>query len=105
MENNLGHNKNEWGDPDLMRRALVTLAINQSLLQMGKPELNKVVESLKKSYSCQITDCYDKPQYLKKVLKDLYGESYNDIQGSIEQKLSDFAYLDKLKEFLRVLKD
>lgn len=105
MENNFGHNKNEWGDPDLMRRALVTLAINQSLLQMGKPELNKVVESLKKSYSCQITDCYDRPQHLKKVLKDLYGESYNDIRSSIEQKLSDFAYIDKLEEFLRVLKD
>ncbi len=90
-------------DSNDIMKALVTLAIEKTLLDIGKPVYEKVADRVYKKYHCYIPDCFEKPEYLKAVLKDLYGESYNEIVNSIEQKLDEFAYKKRVDAFLQVL--
>jgi len=84
-------------------KALAILSIEKTLLGIGKPVYEKVVNRLYKKYHCYIPDCFEKPEYLKVVLKELYGESYNEIINSIQQELSEFAYKKRIEIFLQVL--
>jgi len=84
-------------------KALVTLAIEKTLIGIGKPVYDKVVERLNKKYNCHIPDCFEKPEYLKAVLNELYGKSYNEIVNSIQEELKEFTYDKKIETFLQVL--
>ena len=90
-------------DPPDTMKALVTLAIEKMLLDMGKPVYDTVVDRLYKKYHCYIPDCFEKPEYLKDVLKDMYGPSYHAIINSIEKQLYEFAYKKRIETFLQVL--
>ena len=90
-------------DSDIIMKALVSLAIEKSLLDIGKPAYEAVSGELYKKYHCYIPDCYEKPEYLKAVLKDLYGEAYEEIISAIKQQLDAFTYKKKINVFLQVL--
>ncbi len=84
-------------------KALVSLVIEKTHLDIGKPVYEKVTDGLYKKYHCYIPDCFEKPEYLKAVLKDLYGESYDEIINSIKRELDEFVCNKKVNMFLRVL--
>ena len=88
---------------EVIRKALVALAIERTLLEMGDPVLEEVSRRLVKEYKCYIPDCHEHPEYLKKVLKDLYGASYTTILESIRGKLDEFIHKKSIAEFLRVM--
>jgi len=90
-------------DPHDTMKALTALAIEKSLLDVGKPVYEKVANSIYKKYQSYIPDCYEYPEYLKDVLKELYGNAYNVIVSSIEEQLSEFAYKKKIETLLTVL--
>ena len=90
-------------DPTDTMKALTAMAIEKTLLGMGKPVYEKVANRIYKKYQSYIPDCYDHPEYLKEVLKDLYGNAYNVIVSSIEEQLSEFAYKKTMEKFLTVL--
>ena len=86
-----------------IRKALVTLAIEKSLLDVGKPLYDKVTESLRKEYSCYLPDCYEHPEYLKQILEKLYGKAHNKIVIAIQKNLEEFSYVAPIKEFLKII--
>ena len=87
-----------------MRKTMVTLALKNTLLQLGIEELDKVTDILHKDYNCTLEDCYEYPQYLKQVLKDLFGESYQDyILNSLTENMKDIMSQQQIKEFLKEL--
>ena len=88
---------------DNINKALVTLAIEEILLGIGKGTYSKVVEQLGKTYNCYLPDCYEHPQYINAILKDLYGNSYYKIVESIGKKLEEFSYRVPAKKFLQAL--
>jgi len=90
-------------DPSDTMKALTALAIEKTLVDMGKPVYEKVVNRIYKKYQSYIPDCYEHPEYLKEVLKDLYGNAYDVIVSSIEEQLNEFAYKKKMETFLTVL--
>ena len=90
------------GSYDVMK-ALVVLAIEKTLLDIGKSTYDKVVDILNKKYNCYVPDCFEKPEYLRAVLKELCGESYNEIINSIQHELDEFAYKKRIDAFLQVL--
>ena len=47
-----------------VRKALVALAIETVLLEIGKPTFQKVTGKLFKNYKCFLADCYEHPEYL-----------------------------------------
>lgn len=84
-------------------KTLVGLAVEKTLLEMGKPELDQVSERLSEKYHCQIFDCYEHPQYLNQVLKDLYGNSYKAIVEKIQKNIGEFYTEESVIHFLKVI--
>ena len=86
-----------------VKKALVSLAIEQALLEFGTPMLEEVTEMLLERYRCSIPDCYEKPEYLNKVLKEFFGNSYKVIVESIKKNLKDHSSEKTIEKFLKVI--
>jgi len=86
-----------------MKKTMVTLAIKNTLLELGIQEYDKVVSLLQKDYSCTLEDCYENPEYLRNILKDLFGDSYPDILSSLSENMKNIVSQPSVKDFLQVL--
>lgn len=89
-------------DDDKMQGTIVSLAIEKALLEFGSAALEQVTNKLS-DYHCEISDCFEKPEYLKKVLKDIYGNSYTVILESIKKYLEKFDYQISIQAFLKAI--
>jgi hypothetical protein len=87
-----------------IEKGLVGLAIEHTLLQMGKPIFDKVENQFRAKYQCSIIDCYDHPQYLNEVLREVFGKSHPDITRSIEEFLKEFRYEYPIEMFIEKIK-
>lgn len=85
-------------------KAIVVLAIEHTLLKISKNTLEKVETELHQKYKCSISDCYKHPEYLSKVLKDLFGDSYHYIVRDVNRYLDEFTYQRPISEFLDKIK-
>jgi len=86
-------------------KALLTLAIEETLTNMGKPVLDEVARRLFTNYKCYIPDCHEHPEYLKNVLKELYGNCYNTVVESIMKNLGEFTTKKSITNFLTVISE
>lgn len=86
-----------------IKKALVAFAIEKALLDMGEPIFEKVAKMLKDDYNCYIPDCYDHPEYLKRVLSDLYGNAHIPIVNSIKNSLHEFSQQGPINQFISIL--
>ncbi|HSA98609.1 MAG TPA: hypothetical protein VLF17_05985 [Candidatus Nitrosotenuis sp.] len=86
-----------------IKKALVAFAIEKALIDMGEPIFEKVVKTLKDDYNCYVPDCYDHPEYLKRILSDLYGNAHVTIIHSIKDSLRDFSTQESINKFISVL--
>ena len=86
-----------------MKKTMIMLALKNTLLELGIEEYDKVVDLLQKDHSCTLEDCYQNPEYLKRVLKNLYGDSYRDILNSLSENMKSVLSQESIKEFLEVL--
>lgn len=82
------------------RRALVTLAIEDTLLKVGQITYYEVLDKLYENYDCYVSDCYDHPEYLLQVLKELYGSGSLAIIESIKQYLSEASTQEGIAKFI-----
>jgi hypothetical protein len=92
-------------DEDKMQKALVTLAIEQALIEFNNASFEIVTSKLLSDFECYLLDCYKNPEYLKKTLVDLYGDSYNIIVESIKQHLGEYVTRKGISKFLHRLTD
>jgi len=86
-----------------IKKALVTLYVEKTLLDIGKPVYEKVTRLLYTKYHCYLPDCYEHPEYLNSILKKLVGNSSKVIVDSITRQLEEFNHYDKIKRFLDVI--
>ena len=86
-----------------MKKTMVTLALKNTLLELGIHEYDKIESLLQKDYSCTLEDCYENPEYLRNILKDLFGDSYPDILNSLYENMKEILADESVKEFLQVL--
>ena len=87
----------------MINKALVSLAIERVLIDIGKPTYDEVVHNLYQKYRCYLPDCYDHPEYLNLILKELYGNSHYVIAESIKKELEEFSYKMPVENFLKVI--
>ena len=90
-------------DIDNVYEALVILAVEKTLLDVGKATYDKVIEVLDREYHCSLSDCYLHPEYLSSVLKELFGDAGNEIVKSITEQLKEFATKESVAKFLQVI--
>lgn len=84
-------------------KAALALAIDVTLMRRGGDSYYRFVFKLRNEYDCEIIDCYDKPQYLKNTLKEVYGNEYDSIIEDIKLELGDSLSEEDIAEFLAVL--
>lgn len=87
-----------------IKKALVGLAIEKSLLEFSDTVLEVVSERLQDDFKIFIPDSYEHPEYLNHVLKDLFGGASVIITNSIQKHLDDFSDNKSIKEFLIQIK-
>ncbi|MGI0073847.1 MAG: hypothetical protein ACREA3_08550 [Nitrosotalea sp.] len=85
------------------RKALIAVAIETVLLKMGKPVYDQVTYNLYKEYRCYIPDCYEHPEYLKRILQDLFGKSSATIVESIKKYLGEYVEQKGIDAFIAVI--
>ncbi len=73
------------------------------LMRRGNTSYNWTTTKLSSLYDCQLRDCYENPDYLKVVLKEVYGNDYKDIVNDLRVELDDLAGEPDIARFLRVL--
>ena len=88
---------------NLVQKALVSLVIETTLLEIGKETYDKVVHDLYKKYHCYLPDCYEHPEYLSEILKDLYGNAHNVVVEKINKQLAEFSYHQSISNFVKIL--
>lgn len=89
--------------PDIhsIKKALVTLSIEEALLQTGGTKLfNEALRILYETHHCYLTDCYEHPEYLKIIFNELDSGECSVIIESINEKLEEFSYYKPIEEFL-----
>ena len=84
-------------------KELIALSVEHALLKMGNPELELVKSRLKEEYNCEISDCLKYPEYLKKILCELFGNSYQDILKEINERLQKTSMDKPILQFLSVM--
>lgn len=91
------------GDMHNTRNALVMSAIENTLLNIGNDVYEKVVNTLENQFHADLSDCFEHPEYLKKALGDLFGESAKVIILAISRKIEDYAYEKDIGHFVTVI--
>ncbi|MFM8658714.1 MAG: hypothetical protein ACKOCQ_02100 [Candidatus Nitrosotenuis sp.] len=86
-----------------INRAFLAFSIEIALLRMGKPQYEKVVSKLEKEYQTYLPDCDKNPEVLKRVLQDIFGDSYDDILSEIKTELGEASEKKYYSDFLNVL--
>jgi hypothetical protein len=83
------------------KKTLVLVAIERTLLKTGgNPLLDEVNSRLYKKFNSSISECYEHPEYLKKILQEIFGEAHNEIAKTIVKELTAFNYDDKIMQFI-----
>lgn len=86
-----------------IKKALVAFAMEKALLGIGEPVYQKVTKTLKDDYNCYLPDCYEHPEYLKRILSDLYGNAHVTIINSIKSDLAEFSTHGPVQKFVLAL--
>lgn len=83
------------------KKSLVLVAIERTLLKTGgTPLLDEVNSRLYKKFNSSISECYEHPEYLKKILQEIFGEAHHEIAKTIVKELTAFDYDDKIMQFI-----
>jgi hypothetical protein len=72
-------------------------------MSMGNTKYNLVVAKLNSLHDITIRDCYEYPEYLKSVLKEVYEEDYDYIISEVKIHLDDLANEQDLVEFFKIM--
>jgi hypothetical protein len=88
---------------DHTKKVFVDIAIQKALLDSGSVTLEKVNNQLFEIYHSSISECYDNPEYLREVLKEVFGKSYPKIIDVIKTQLQSVSYNKQVEEFLQRL--
>lgn len=93
-------------DTHLVKKALVTLSIEEALLQIGGSKLfNEALRILYETHHCYLTDCYEHPEYLRIIFNELDRGECSVIIESINEKLEEFSYYKPIEKFLASIND
>ncbi len=88
---------------NLVYKALTVLAIEKTLLKIGKPIYLTTISMLDEKFHCSISDCYERPEYLSEILKKIFGDCYTAIVNEIRSELEEYLHKAQVARFLEVI--
>jgi len=84
---------------------VVTVSIEQALLDVGLETLRKVELNMQAKYGHDLSESLIHPSHLKEVLKELPPDSYDSIVESIKKHLKDFDFKKTIYDFIKILEE
>ena len=72
------------------------------LMRRGNANYNLVLAKLNALFDSKITDCYDHPEYLITVLRDVYKEDYESIIREIRLEMGDLV-VEEINDFIQIM--
>ena len=88
-------------DMQLVRKALVTLTIEEALLEIGGTGLlNDVLRILYEKCQCYLPDCFEHPENFRQVWNELDEGTCNLMVDIVKRNLEEFAYQKSIEQFL-----
>ena len=88
-----------------LRKALISLAIEKVLLEIGNPIYEKTIKQLSKDYNCYLPECYEHPEYLNKVLKKIFGNAHITIVEAIKNELNEYLTEKPIEIFVTAISE
>ncbi len=85
-------------------KSMVVLSVEVVLMRKGGPQYHLTLARLERDYGCKIFDCFEHPDYLKAVLKDVYGSDYATMVDNLEAELGELVSEKEVAGFLEVLR-
>jgi len=73
------------------------------LMSMGNTKYNLVVAKLNALHDISIRDCYEHPEYLKPILKEVYIEDYDYIISEVKARLDELIDDKDMAQFFKVM--
>ena len=73
------------------------------LMRRGNANYHLVMARLDTQYGCKISDCYEHPEYLKTILKDVYQEDYKSIISQIKSYLAELVNVKEIVDFFKIM--
>ena len=89
--------------PDTAKRTMLVYVVESVLLKIGKPSYELVLTKLQKDHGCHISECIEKPEYLKRVLQEIYGNASDEIFERIKIDLGDLVEQKYYRDFVEVM--
>jgi hypothetical protein len=88
-------------DTNKVKKALVSLALEESLLEIGGTKLlHDVFRILYERFQSYLPDCYDHPEYLSGIFTELDSGTSDVFLELLNEKLVEFSYQKPIGEFL-----
>jgi hypothetical protein len=88
---------------DTINKNLVSFVIERVLLDINDNTHALVKKRLMDDYKISFVDCYWHPEYLSKILKDIFGDSYVTIVDNIGTMLQKHSTDSKVEKFIKIL--
>lgn len=89
-----------------IEKALIGIIVEQSLLEIGDRQLYyEVCRIMYENFKAYVPDCYEHPEYLKKVFAELDGSSYLVVADSIKSKLEEYSNIQPVRRFLEQISE
>jgi hypothetical protein len=105
---NISNYSSNYRSPDnqpnirMIKKVLVSLAIENSLLTIGKGTHATIINHLRTMCNnSSLLDCFEHPDYLNTVLKTSGDDIYRSNISLIKAKLKELANDEEISEFLR----
>ncbi len=87
-------------DANKVKKALVSLALEESLLEIGGSKLlHEVFRILYEKFHSYLPDCYDNPEYLRSIFAELDSGTCDAFLESLNEKLEEYAYQKPISNF------
>ncbi len=86
-----------------VREAIVSYAIEKSLIDYGNSALEEIYYKLYEEHALHFVDCYHNPEVLRKVMLDTFGDAYCNIVDLIKKNLGEYARQEHIRKFLSSL--
>ena len=92
-------------DKEQLRKAIISLAIENVLRGIGEPVYEKTIRQLSKDFNCYLPECYEHPEYLNKVLKKIFGNAHITIVDAIKKELDGQITEKPIEVFLTAISE
>lgn len=89
--------------PNKFQNALVSFVIYETLRQAGESIVDEVGNRLYAKYGSYFADCLEHPEYLRDILREIFGDACKPIMDAIKEKLVDHTEQKQISNFLVIL--